>query len=169
MADNEVQEAEAPKSSKKLIIILIAIIVLLLAGGVAGYFMLKADAAAQGGEAAAPVAHPEIQIRKELFYFTMSKPFIVDFPKGSAARLVQVTVALQVEGEEPVEALKKHEPMIRNNLLMLINSQDPGELQTSDGKEKLRQAMLGEVNAVLKKMADDEQVQEVFFTAFVMQ
>jgi len=167
MAENEVQEEEAPKSSKKLIIILIAIIALLIAGGVAGYFMLKGDAAAQAAEAGEPAAQQEV--KKELYYFTMSKPFIVDFPKGSAARLVQITVALQVEGEEPIEALKKHEPMIRNNLLMLINSQDPGALQNREGKEQLRQVMLKEVNAVLKKMADDEQVQEVFFTAFVMQ
>lgn len=167
MAENEVQEEEAPKSSKKLIIILIAIIVLLIAGGIVGFFMLKADTTAQAVEAGEPAAQQEV--KKELLYYTMSKPFIVDFPQNSAARLVQVSIALQVEGEEPIEALKKHEPMIRNNLLMLINSQDPAELQNREGKEKLRQAMLEEVNAVLKKMADGEQVQEVFFTAFVMQ
>ena len=164
MAENELEAGEEKKSSKKLIII-IAIVVLLLGGGAAGgYFFMNSEP-----EGDADQVEEVVEEQKELIYFEMSKPFIVDFPRGSAARLIQISVAILVEGEETVEALTKHEPMIRNNLLMLINNQDPGELKQSAGKDKLREEMMQEVGAILEKMSGSNHVQEIFFTAFVMQ
>ena len=74
-----------------------------------------------------------------------------------------------VEGAETTEILKKNEPMIRNNLLMLIGAQDSNVLNTREGKEALQKAMLDDVMVVIKKMAGKGQVEEVFFTSFVMQ
>ena len=163
MAENELEAGEEKKSSKKLIII-IAIVVLLLGGAGGGYFFMNSEAEGETDQ-----VEEVVEEQKELIYFEMSKPFIVDFPKGSAARLIQISVAILVEGEETVEALTKHEPMIRNNLLMLINNQDPGELKQSAGKDKLQEEMIQEVGEILEKMSGSNHVQEIFFTAFVMQ
>ena len=99
----------------------------------------------------------------------MKAPFVVNFPKSSGIRLLQLSIALLVEGEAAVEVLQKHEPMIRNNLLMLISGQTPGDLKTVEGKEKLQELIFEEVGKVMKKMDGQKSVQSVFFTSFVMQ
>ena len=53
--------------------------------------------------------------------------------------------------------------------MMLISAQSPDNLNTREGKDKLRKAMLKDVGDVLKKMAGKGQVKEIFFTSFVMQ
>ena len=163
MAENQLEEGEEKKSSKKFIII--GIVVLLLSvGATAGYFFMAGDP-----ENEAEQSDEIVEEKKELIYFEMSKPFIVDFPQRSAARLVQISIAIMVEEQETVEALTKHEPMIRNNLLMLINGYDPAELKLSTGKDKLREDMMKEVGEILEKMSGNNNVKEIFFTAFVMQ
>ena len=176
MAEEVVEEGTEKKSSK-LMIIIIAVVVLLAGGGGAYYFMFMGD------ETATEEASEETDEAEEdnddedeaenadtdLIYFDMQKPFIVNFPKSSGIRLLQVSVALSTEGEESVEVLKKHEPMIRNNFLMLISGQVPNDLKTVEGKEKLQELMLEEVGKIMKKMDGKNKVQDVFFTSFVMQ
>ena len=160
--EQEQEEGEKKKFSKKLIIIIaIAVVVLLAGSGSAVYFFMK------GG--AEKVEANDEEASSEKFYFDMSKPMVVDFPKESSARLVQVAVSMLVENEETIAVLKKNEPMVRSNLMMLISAQSPDNLNTREGKDKLRKAMLKDVGDVLNKMAGKGQVKEIFFTSFVMQ
>ncbi|MDP2178112.1 MAG: flagellar basal body-associated FliL family protein [Methylicorpusculum sp.] len=173
-------EGEEKKSSKKLIIIIV-ILVLLIGGGAGAYFFLMGDSGAETEESIENSdnkaekegkADDEVDsagVKLESLYYDMSKPLIVDFPRGSSIRLIQISVSLMVKGQETLDALKKHDPMIRNNLLMLISSQSGEDLASREGKEKLKEAMKLEVGNVLKKMSGSDRLKEVFFTAFVMQ
>jgi len=164
MAENE-PEQEEKKSSKKIIII--AAIILLLAGAGAGYYFMAGDSAATEGEEVED--ETEEEAATDEVYFDMNKPLIVNFPKGSASRLIQVSVSLLVKGDETLEALKKHEPMIRNNLLMTISAKGAESLMTTEGKEELRSEMLKEVGKIMQKMSGKNQLTALFFTTFVMQ
>ncbi len=146
-------------------------LVLLLAGGGAGYFFWAAESTEVGDEQAVPgaVAEPEESGVNELLYAELEKPLIVNFPRGSSARLIQVSVTLLVKNQETVEALKKHQPMIRNNLLMTISTQGSEHLATRDGKQALRAEMLEEVSEIMEKMTGKNEVVDLFFTTFVMQ
>jgi len=166
MAELEQESGSIKKSPKKLIIIIVAAIILLAAGGGATFFLMKEDSSnGKGGHA----DEDEAAVHAEKLYFDMSKPIVVDFPKGAAIQHGRITVSMLVEGAETIEVLKKNEPMMRNNLLMLIGAQDPASLNTREGKELLGKAMLDDVTAVLVKMAGKGKVNEIFFTSFVMQ
>jgi flagellar FliL protein len=167
MAELEQEGGEEKKSPKKLIIIIVAALTLLAAGGAGTFFFLKGNSSV--GEKAEHVDEEEAAVQAEKFYFDMSKPIVVDFPKGSVAQHGRITISMLVEGEENIGVLKANEPMMRNNLLMLISAQDAAILNTREGKETLRKAVLDDVNAVLVKMAGKGQVKEIFFTSFVMQ
>lgn len=168
MAEFEQEGGEEKKSPKKLIIMIVAAAVILVAaGGGVTYFLMKGDSS--NGEKVEHADQEEAAVHVEKLYFDMSKPIVVDFPKGSAVQHGRITVSMLAEGAETIEALKKNEPMIRNNLLMLIGAQDSSVLNTPEGKDVLRKAMLDDVTAVLKKMAGKGQVNEIFFTSFVMQ
>lgn len=161
-------------SKKHIIIIVIAALLLLMAGAGGGYYFFQHNAgvshAANPAEGAEGVegehAEPESKVS---IYYDMPDPMIVNFPKGLKVGFVQISVSFLAINEETVTALKKHEPMLRNNLMMKINAQDPEQLKTRVGKEALRATMLSEVNQILSKMAAGSRVKEVFFTAFVMQ
>ena len=166
MAEDE--EGTEKKSSKKMMII-VGLVVLLLAGAGGGYYFMMGDETETDEEQVEEVVEEEDDTAVEEVYYDMSKPFIVNFPKGSEARLIQVSVSLLVKGEDTVEALKKHEPMIRNNLLMSISAKGAKNLKTKEGKEELRADMLKEIGNVMEKMTGKNKVKNLFFTAFVMQ
>jgi flagellar FliL protein len=164
MAELEQESGDAKKAPKKLIIMIVAALILVAAGGGVTFFLMKEDSSkdekAENVEAAG---------HAEKLYFDMSKPIVVDFPKGATVQHGRITVSMLVEGAETIAVLKKNEPMIRNNLLMLIGAQDPASLNTREGKDLLGKAMLDDVAAVLVKMAGKGKVNEIFFTSFVMQ
>ena len=106
---------------------------------------------------------------KKLTYYNLQQPIIANFAKGSEARLIKISISILTEDEAVEQALKQHEPLIRNNLLMLISNQNPAELEHLAGKEKLREDILDEVRDIVKEMADINGVKDVLFTTFVMQ
>lgn len=176
------QEGVEKKSSKKLIIIILAVVILLAGGGGAAYFFLMKGGAAPEGEhaehseAKAADKHEEKHeeadhdgVPVEKLYFDLSKPLVVNLPKGSGAKFVMIALSILVEGADMVDALKKNEPMMRNNLLMLISAQNADELKTREGKDKLRAAMEESVSAMLTKMAGKSRLKDIYFTSFVMQ
>lgn len=166
MAEDE--EGTEKRSSKKLMMI-VGLVILLLAGAGGGYYFMMGDETEADEEQVEEVVEEEDDTAVEEVYYDISKPFIVNFPKGSEARLIQVSVSLLVKGEDTVEALKKHEPMIRNNLLMSISARGAKNLKTKEGKEELRADMLEETGEVMEKMTGKNKVKNLFFTAFVMQ
>jgi flagellar FliL protein len=164
MAEPDQNADNGKKSSIKLLIIILGVV--LLVGGVGGgvfYYLHHSTNAEKTAQ------NEEEEEGAEKLYYEMAKPLTVNFPKGSSIQMAQIALAFLVAGEETLEALKKHEPMIRNNLLMLISAQQAENLITREEKEKLRAAMLNEVTSILKKMAGKTQVKELFFTSFVMQ
>jgi flagellar FliL protein len=180
MAEHKNEDGQAKKSSKKLIIIIVAVVILLAGGGGAGYFFFIRGHDAPEEKSDKKSGHEEKKSDKsesddeehaaaETLYYDLGKPLVVDFSKSASARFVSISLSFLVEGADTVEALKKNEPMIRNNLLMLINAQGAENLKTREGKDKLRAAILAEVTGVLEKMAGKSHVKEIFLTSFVMQ
>lgn len=158
------QEAGKDKMStmKKIAILVVAV---LLAGGVgAGVFYFLRHSANAGN-----AAQNEEEESAAKLYYELGKPLTVNFPRDSSIQVAQISVAFLVAGEETLDSLKKHEPMIRNNLLMLIGSQNAENLILREEKEKLRASMLAEVVSILKKMTGKGQIKELFFTSFITQ
>lgn len=151
--------AEQPKS-KKMLFIIIAV-VLLAGGGGGAFFFLK------GG-------HKE-EVKKEAvvlppIYVSLDPPFVVNFEAEAAVRFLQVTVSVMTREPKIEEAMKKNDPRIRNDLLMLLSNQKYDDISTRAGKEKLRHAALEAVRADVKAAGEEpEKVEDLYFTAFVMQ
>lgn len=174
MAEIQQEGVEVKKSSKKLIIIILAAVILLAGGGGAAYFFLFKSASVEGehgehGNANSDEKHNDSEVAVEKLYFDLTKPLVVNLPKGSGAKFVMIAITFLVEGADMVDALKKNEPMIRNNLLMLISAQNAEELKTREGKDKLRAGIQESVSATLTKMAGKSQLKDIYFTSFVMQ
>jgi len=157
------EQQEKPKSKMMLIIIIAVLVVLLVGGGVAAFFMMSGgdeDAAAQ--EAAEPQQMPAI-------YFDFKPPFVVNYQWNGRQRFVQVSLSVMTRKGAVVDAIQKHMPLIRNNLLMVFSAQEFEMLRTPEGKEALRQQVLEDLQKVLNEEIGEPGVEQVLFTNFVMQ
>ncbi len=154
---------EKPAKKSKLPLIIAGVAVLAAAGGGAGLYFMKSHAAAAKAEPAKPV-------HAEPIFVPLDPPFVVNFASNDAVRFLQVTVQVMTEDPATAELLKKHDPVIRNDLLMLFSGQSYEALSTTAGKEHLRLAALGEARKVVVEAGGKtNDVKDLYFTSFVMQ
>jgi flagellar FliL protein len=106
---------------------------------------------------------------KPAVYYSFDPPLIVNFDDSQAVRFLQLQIDVMARDEHVIEAVKLHTPVIRNNLLMLMNGRDYKSLMSREGKEALRQECLKEVQRILKKETGAPGIEDLFFTSFVVQ
>lgn len=102
-------------------------------------------------------------------YMKLEPAFIVNLPQKKRPNLIQLEVNVATKDTEALAALKQHMPVIRNNLLMLYGKQNSDDIQTSEGKEKLRVETLETIQAIMQERYGKEGIDDAFFTSFVMQ
>ncbi len=178
MADDDLDLGEEKKSSKKLFIIG-GVLTLLIVVAATLYFTGYFDKEESETEVAADSEKSEkseeddsdssdSESDKVVAYYNTEPPLIVNFKDGDV-KLLQVSVAVMANSEESVAALKLHNPVIRNNMLMLLSGQNLVDLQTKEGKQALQTAALEEIKKIMEKRAGIKDIEQVFFTEFVMQ
>ena len=158
------QEGAPAKKKPWLIIAIIAVVVLGGAGGGA-FFLL-------GGKSDPKKAHAEEKKEEHLppIYIALDPPFVVNFEAEQLVRFLQVTVQVMTRDPETAEQVKSNDPVVRNDLLLLLGNQNYPTISSRDGKEKLRQQALDAVRKVVKSAGGKpEKVEAVYFTSFVMQ
>lgn len=165
MADNDAAAAPAAGGNKKMIIIIAAVAVLMLAvGGGAAFFLLGSG----GGEATEEAA-PEV-VLGEMQYMDLSPAFIVSFPFQGRQRYLQASLSIMSRDAEALAAVTEHMPIIRHNLLNLLTAQMLGVAESPQpGIENLRTLATAEVKAILHEELGRDGIDQVIFTAFVMQ
>lgn len=168
MADEEVVEGEGaegegaapPKKSKAMLFIILGVV--LLAGGGGAFFFLKGGKSAEAKHEEAPIMPP--------IYVNLDPPFVVNFQAETMVRFLQVTVSIMTRDPHTEDILKKNDPRIRNDLLLLLSNQQFSDISTREGKEKLRAASLEAVRTDVKAAGGEPaKVEDLYFTAFVMQ
>ncbi|MDD5214967.1 MAG: flagellar basal body-associated FliL family protein [Methylococcales bacterium] len=164
MAQMEQEAVEKP-SKKPLIILILAVVISLAAGAGGMFFFMQQQVEHKVEEACAEPPPPVITT----IYNELSKPLVVNFQQNSSVRLVKITLSISAGDEETIAVLKKNEPMIMNNLLMLISGQNTDDLKTHEGKIALRNAIFDDVSAMLEKTSPGSEIKEVFFTSLIMQ
>lgn len=102
-------------------------------------------------------------------YVELGEPFVVNFIDGSQIRYLQVRIEAMTRDPAVVQAVSRHLPRIRNNLVFMFSAFDYAALGTVAGKQKIRDEALAEVQSVLKQEIGDTGVEAIYFTSFVMQ
>ncbi len=176
--DPEAVEESGKKSRKMLFIILIAVLVL-GAGGGAAFFILGPtfdDTAQTSGEDGEEEdeedeeAEDEDEVPKSAYYFSLDPAFVVNFQGKSRARYLQVNIDGMTRREEVKLDVTKHLPQIRNNVVLLLSSQEYEVLMKPEGKTNLRKTLLKEINKILEnETGNEDALEDIYFTNFVMQ
>jgi len=185
MAKEEEQSESGEKatgSKKKLIMIIGAVVGVLVIAGAGLFFTgffddAKVDPAVEesvdadepasdnddsiDGEADAVVANTAI-------YHALTPPFMVNFSGGSI-QVMKIAISVMASDQKVIDAVMQHDPVIRNNILMMLSSETPESLKTASGKSGLQSAIKTEINKTLNKVKVSSTVKDVFFTEMVMQ
>lgn len=149
--------AAAPKMKKKWPWI---VLVLLLVSGSTGaaWYVLKVIPAQDQAEAEPPPP-PTI-------YHELRPAFVANLPGG---RFLQVELDLMAHDQAVIDAVERHNPAIRNDLLLLLGNQNPSEVASLEGKLNVQREAVQAINTILAKREQNLKVEEVYFSSFVMQ
>ena len=183
-------EPKGPPSQMKLVIVgAVALFIAVLGAQVAAPLLNRmieghgqtAAPAAEGeqaeAEAPAPIevaaAEPEKPAKTEPLapaqYVGLDPAFVVSFDGEDGTRYVQLQLQAMARSEKTIEEIKKHSPALRNAILFLLNGYKLEELTTLAGKEKLRAELTKKTNEVLAKNGSEGEIEELYFTNFVIQ
>lgn len=99
-------------------------------------------------------------------YLDMDPKFTINLAEPK--KYIMVHVQLLVEGAEAVEAIKKHMPMLRHKIIMLMSGMHANELQTMEQREALRDKTKETLKEALKKIDADDGFEDVFFSEFLV-
>ena len=166
------------KSSKVKIIIIALVVLVLMAASIGGtlYFlggsdedMAMEDGDAKSGDKKKKKKSAKGGEAKTVIYHAFEPAFVVNFEDKGVVRFLQIGLSVMTYDAAVTDSLKQHDPVIRNNLVLLFSSQSFKDLSSREGKEKLRADTLKEIQSILMKYTDDKGVEEAFFTSFVIQ
>jgi flagellar FliL protein len=151
------EEGQAPKKSKLKLIIIATIVLLIAAGGFIGYSKHKkikeVKASTEKSEKASIICP--------------LKSFVVNLldKRGVGKRYLKVTIALEVGKEEDKLLIERHNPQLRDTILLLLSNQTLNEINTMEGKLELKQGLLSRMQQIL----GEGVVRRIYFTEFVVQ
>ncbi|HJW81318.1 MAG TPA: flagellar basal body-associated FliL family protein [Acidiferrobacterales bacterium] len=124
----------------------------------------KDKAEGEGEEDTNPDGTPRVAL-----YMDIEQPFVVNFQDEGQLRYLQITISVMTKNPKVIEEMKRHMPLIRNNLVMLFSGQTREGIISREGKEKIRKDAEAEVQKILKEQTGNPGVKALYFTSFVMQ
>lgn len=185
MAEEEDEKVEATGNSGGMVkIILIVNAVLLLIGIAVGvtWFLLSGDDEKQanktvdtevlevdGGNAPAADNVPSPAAGRKPIYVPLNPAFVVNFENQDQVSFLQVDIEIMTYDPAVEVALKDHMPRVRNELLLLLGGKQYHEINNREGKRRLSQDAINEIQRVLKEAGAPSAVEALYFTSFVMQ
>ena len=167
MAEEEQQaEAEATGGSKKKLIFIILGALLLVGGSIGGTLLIVGGGDETDAEEVSEEAEPA---RGDPSYVDMKPAFTVNLAPEDPVGFLQISMQVLTFNDDVAKDLEKHKPLIRNNLLVLFGKQSSAELRAAEGKERLQKSALDTIQTVINQHGSGGEVDNVFFTSFVMQ
>jgi flagellar FliL protein len=152
----------APAKKKRRAMPVLAFLMLACAAGAGGWHYLRLQSA---NAATAPKAEK----KPEPVYLPLEQ-FTVNLTTTTIDRFLQIGITLEMSGSEAGERVKKHLPVVRSRILLLLASKTAEDLATPAGKQKLVDEILRESRAVLPEAGTPSKgIENAHFSAFVVQ
>lgn len=99
-------------------------------------------------------------------YVEMSPKFTVNLAEPK--KYLLLNVQLLVEGAEHVEKVKKHMPVLRHEMIMMLSGMHAADLQTMEQREALRVKTKQMITDLLTKIQNSDGFRDVFFSEFLV-
>ncbi len=159
------------KSSTRLVLLVILGIVLFGSIVSSMVYLIMQDQSFYRQQANQPIAidNAPNQPNAPPIYYYFKPPFIANFADDASNRYLQVEIQVMTRSKQVIQAIKYHEPLIKNNILLLLSHQNADELKTREGREALNQKVLIELQRILTEQTGKPGVEAVYFSSFLLQ
>lgn len=172
---NEETTTEAEDSSEsasggnlKKIILLVLVALILIAASIGGTVFFMSGSEAQDNENPEGEAGEEV-VQQPAVYVPIKPALLINFMHNGRRRLLEVSVTLMSRDMDVVNGLQANLQLIKHHTNNVISSHAFEELQTDEGKELMRQALLKKLQQVMLEEIQNDGVEQVLFESFVMQ
>lgn len=102
-------------------------------------------------------------------YYTLVPALVGNYGSDGKLKYYKADVALRVGSSVAQERVEHHEPLIRNQLVMLFSQQTDASLGSVEAKEALRQEALRQVQGVLTQEEGRPLVDDLLFNNLIIQ
>ncbi len=104
-------------------------------------------------------------------YYAIEEPFTINFLNQSKkqARYLQIKVTLKSTDQAAIDNAKLNLPMIQDALLDLFSDQSYDQVNSVEGRTELQQQTLDTIKTLLKEETDNDAIDAVYFTSFILQ
>lgn len=143
--------------ARRWILIIVAVVLMAGAGAAAAVYVLAGNAA----ERRAPPSPPPT--------FVSMEPFTVNLSGDGGERYLHIGLSLRVADGGTQQRIVAHMPEVRSRVLLLLSSKQASDLNTVDGKRKLAGEIRTLASQPFSAGQPGQQVNDVLFTAFVIQ
>ncbi|WP_018994977.1 flagellar basal body-associated protein FliL [Thioalkalivibrio sp. ALJ2] len=162
MAEKEVElgeEGAGNKGKKGLLwIVILLVLVFAGAGAAAAWFFLSGGGEEETGEEGPAERH-----------YHGLEPMTVNIDGPGRIRYLRLELSVVTTDPEVIEALERHMPAVRNDVLGLLGEKHYDDLNTRDGKESLAEELREAIAEILEERDAPHDVEAVRFNELVMQ
>lgn len=102
-------------------------------------------------------------------YVELEPSFTINYGEGSRLRYLQTSISLLVPNSTAALEVSTHSDAVRHEIIMLISAQDRETLTSTEGRSTLQESLLERIQAYMEQETGAPQVDQVLFTAFVIQ
>lgn len=102
-------------------------------------------------------------------YVTLFPALVGNFGEGAKLKFFKADISLRVTGADVEAKVKHHDPLIRNQLVMLFSQQTEAGMAAAGARETLRAEALKQVQDVLVQEEGKPLVEDLLFNNLIIQ
>lgn len=153
----------AGTGNKKKIILFVLIGILSVGAGIGGtWYFMKQQQEDRSDVTAKKKKKPTTFIKLESFTVNLQSD-------NREPRYLQVELSLKANESEAVKIIENKKPEVRNQILLLLSSKKPSEINTLEGKQKLSQEIIQAIRSKIDSEDLEDDILDVLFTSFIIQ
>ena len=102
-------------------------------------------------------------------FIPLNPPIIINIRDGDHIRHMQVVIEVKLTDPGRSAKFDLHKGPLRHELILLLSSQEAGEISGAKGKEQLRKDALAASQKVYQELEGEPIIEALYFTNFIIQ
>ena len=169
--ETEAVEEKPPGGMLKMLTLGGAAVALMIVGIFAGPAvknLISASPATEEGVAEDAV--DEAQASGPAIYQSLHPALVINLLDSSGdSHFMQITLEVMARDQDVINAVREHTPAVRNALILYFGTANYDEVVTREGKERLLENALGEIQAVMRERIGKPGIEAAYFTSLIVQ